>query len=280
MLVIAGLGLYGLRDLSLGILEIAQEADWIYLERYTSLAPGFSVESLEKLLGKQVENVTRQDLENLSGRKLLEKARENTVLLLTFGHPLVATTHASLVTEARKAGIPVKVLPAPSVLDGIICSTGLHIYKFGRTVTLVFPDRERKTYPYTTYAVLRDNLARGLHTLMLLDIRQEEGVFMDIPTAATLLLELEEVFREHVLSKNTLAIGVARATAPDEIVKIGDLHELTEMNFGAPPHSLIIPGLLHDSEIEFLSSVHGASVEVMVKWNENVKKKFKNIFEG
>ncbi|MEM0376562.1 MAG: diphthine synthase [Thermofilum sp.] len=279
MLVIAGIGLYGLRDLPLGVIEIARGADRIYLEQYTSLAPGFSLEALEELFGKHVEEVARQDLEEQSGRELLEQARKSTVLLLTFGHPLIATTHTSLVVEARKAGIPVKILPAPSVFDGVICSTGLHVYRFGRPVTLVFPERGRKIYPYTTYAVIRDNLRRGLHTLLLLEIRRQEGVYMDVATAAALLLELEEVFHEHVISEDTLAIGVARATAPDEVVKVGELRELAGEDFGPPPHSVVIPGVLHDSEIEFLSSVHGAPVEVMINWNKHVKKRLESTFE-
>lgn len=279
MLVVAGIGLYDLRDLPLGVLEIAREARRIYIEQYTSLAPGFSVEALEKLLGKRVEEVSRQDLEEQSGKKLLEQAREGIVLLLTFGNPLLATTHTSLVVEARRAGVPVKVLPAPSVLDGVVCSTGLHVYKFGRTVTLVFPEKERRVYPYTTYAVIRDNLKRGLHTLLLLDIRRQESLYMDIATAAALLLELEEVFRENVLSEDTLAVGVARATAPDEVVRVGVLRELAGSDFGPPPHSVVIPGILHDSEIEFLSCVHGASVEVMTTWNELVKRRFGSTFE-
>lgn len=276
MLVIAGLGLYGLRDITLGVLELARGADWIYIEQYTSFTPGFTAEALERLLGKKVEEVSREDLENRSGLKLIEKAREGTVVLLTSGHPLIATTHASLVIEARRAGVPVRILPAPSVLDGIVSTTGLHIYKFGRTVTLVFPDRERRIYPYTTYAVIRDNLRRGLHTLVLLDIRREEGAFMDIATAAALLLELEEVYREEVLSEDTVAIGIARATSPDEVVRVERLRNLRGIDFGPPPHSIIVPGLLHDSEIEFLSAVHSAPVEVMIEWNRAVRKGLKD----
>lgn len=281
MLIIAGLGLYSLRDLPLGVVETARSADFVYLEEYTSFVPGFNLEALERLLGKKVERVTRHELEDLSGRTLIEHARTHTVLLLAPGNPLVATTHASLIVEARRAGVPVRVLPAPSVVDGVVCSTGLHIYRFGRPVTLVMPDAERGFYPYSTYCVIKNNLRRGLHTLVLLDLRRDAGLelFMDVASAARTLLEMEELYREGVLSEETLAIGVARATAPDELIKVAHLAELARIDFGGPPHSLVIPGLLHDSEIEYLSMVHGADVEVMLRWNSYVKAKYADTLE-
>ncbi len=281
MLIIAGLGLYGLRDLPLGVLEAVRGADFVYIEEYTSFIPGFSLEALEQLSGRKIERVSRRDLEELSGRALIERAKRGTVLLLVPGNPLVATTHTSLIAEARRAGVPVKVLPASSVIDGVVCSTGLHVYRFGRPVTLVTPDRERKLYPYSTYYVIKSNLRRGLHTLVLLDLRRdsEPETFMDVASAAKTLLEMEDLYREEVLDESTLGIGVARATAPDEVVRVGSLAELSRAEFGGPPQSLVIPGLLHDSEIEYLYLVHGADTGVMKEWNRRVRTKFADTLE-
>ncbi|MCC6039715.1 MAG: diphthine synthase [Thermofilum sp.] len=279
MLVLAGLGLYSTRDIPLGVLELLRRADVIYFEGYTSLAPFLNRETIERLCGREVKEVKREDLEERSARELLAEAAEKLVVLLTVGNPLLATTHAAIVLEAKRRGVPFLVLPSASVIDGIICATGLHIYRFGRVTTLVFPDEEKGFYPLSTYYAIKSNMSRGLHTLVLLDIKAEEGRYMNPGYAAQLLLRLESMLSEGVLDENTLAIVVARATAPDQEVKVCTLGEAAQEDFGQPPFSVIIPGLLHATEIEYLQHVHGAPPEVMVRWNERVRKRFSNTLE-
>jgi len=279
MLVVAGLGLYGTRDIPLGVLELLREADVIYLESYTSLAPSLNKEALEKLCGREVKEVKREDLEERSARELLAEAAERVVVLLTVGNPLLATTHTAIILEAKKRGIPFLIIPSASVIDGVICATGLHIYRFGRVVTLAFPDEERGFFPYSTYFAVKSNMSRGLHTLVLLDIRVEEGRYMDPRCAAQLLLKLESMLSEDVLGENTLVIVVARATAPDQYVKVCTLGEAAQKDFGQPPFSMVIPGLLHATEIEYLHHVHSAPLEVMLRWNMHVKKRFSSTLE-
>ncbi|ABL78091.1 diphthine synthase [Thermofilum pendens] len=276
MLVVAGLGLCGTRDISVGLLREAEDADEIFLETYTSVSPGLRVEDLVSVLGRGVKLVTRKDLEDESARTVLEVAARGKALLLTIGNPLIATTHSSIVVEAAKRGIKVRVLPAPSIIDGIIASTGLHVYKFGRVVSLVFPeDPSLKNYPYTPYSVLKDNVSRGLHTIFLLDIRADEGRYMLFREASELLLRLEERFQENVVDENTLVIGVARATAEDEKVFAGRISEAINADLGNAPHTLIVPGELHDSEIDFLHYKTGRPVEVFKSWNAKVNAKKK-----
>jgi len=279
MLVIAGLGLYSIRDIPLGVLDLLKKAEVVYFESYTSLAPSLNKEVIEALVGKKVKEVKREDLEDRSAQELLAEAHEKLVVLLTVGNPLIATTHSAIVLEARKRGVPFLILPSASVIDGIICATGLHIYRFGRVVTLVFPDEERGFFPFSTYFAIRSNLSRGLHTLVLLDIRAEEKRYMDPGYAAQLLLRLENMTSGGSLSENSLVIVVARATAPDQEVAVCTLGEAARRSFGQPPFSLVIPGLLHATEIEYLHHVHGAPLEVMLKWNEHVRRKFSSTLE-
>jgi diphthine synthase len=271
MLVLAGIGLFNLRDIPLGLLSEVSDASAVFVETYTSIIPSFSLDKLSRLLNRQIIQLTRSDIENRGAKIILERARNEKVVLLVVGNPLLATTHASLVIEALKLGIAVKVIPAASVIDGIVVSTGLHVYKFGKIVTLVFPeDEELKSYPYTPYETLKDNLSRGLHTIFLLDIRQEEQRYLTAPQAALLLLRIEEKFKENVLNEDTLAIAVARATAEDEQIFVGKLSDLKNKDLGGPPHSLIIPGHLHYSEIEFLYYRTGTSMEVLKDWNRRL----------
>jgi diphthine synthase len=271
MLVIAGIGLFDLRDIPLGLLEEVKDASAVFIETYTSVLPGFSVDKLSRLLNRQIIQLVRAEIEDKGAKIILEKAKNEKVILLVVGNPLLATTHASIIIDAYRLGITVKVIPAASVIDGLIVSTGLHAYKFGKIVTLVFPeDKELKNYPYTPYQTLSDNLSRGLHTIFLLDIRQEERRYLLAPEAASLLLKIEEKFKENVLDDDTLAIAVARATADNEQVYVGKLSDLAARDLGGPPHTLVIPGLLHDSEIEFLYYKTGTAIGVFKDWNKKL----------
>ncbi|MGB9709743.1 MAG: diphthine synthase [Infirmifilum sp.] len=277
MLVIGGLGLYGLRDVSLGLMEEIKTADIVFLEEYTSITPDFSKSVFEKITGKTLRSLSRKDLENGITEEILEASQKLKVVFLTFGNPLIATTHAYLVAEAYKRGIEVKIIPAPSVIDAILCSTGLHIYKFGRVATLVYPQKEFNFYPYTSYRVIGDNLDRGLHTLLLLDIKAEENKYMSIPEAAELLMMLEEKFREGVISPDTIIIAVSRALTPTEEVFVGKISEAISLKKTAPPHSIVIPGILHDTEIDFLQYKLRMSREVFIEWNKSVGKRLRSI---
>ncbi len=274
MLVVGGIGLYGARDITLGLTEYLKRADKVFLEVYTSVAPSFSEDLIKDMFGVEPVLLTRRDLEERGGEPVLRAAETGLAVFVTLGHPLMATTHRMLVVEARRRGIDVVILPAPSVFDGVVSATGLHVYKFGRIATLVYPQPEYGFYPLSTYEALLDDLRRGLHTLLLLDLKVEEGVYMDVPDAARVLLELEEKAGGGVVRGELLIIGVARATAPDGVVAAVRLREVGEVEWGPPPHSIIIPGLLHESEMEYLSIVWGVEREVLDSWNSIVRNEF------
>jgi diphthine synthase len=267
MLVIAGLGLYGLRDLTLGVLEYLRKADRVFVELYTSILPCFDLSKLEELAGKRVTIVRRAELEGAWLRELLKMAERELVMLLAPGDPFIATTHMSLRLEAVKRGIEVKVLPSPSVINAVAASTGLDFYKFCRPVTIVKPNA--KYFPSTPYHVLRDNLARGLHTLFLLDLDVEKGYAMTAHEAVDILLELDRREGEGILDENTLFVAVARATSDDEIVKAFTPRQRPVL--GSPPHLLIIPGLLNPVEAEALQHLAGAPPELLKNWCSKLK---------
>lgn len=275
-LILGGTGLYALRDISLGLLEELRRADEVYIEEYTSVVPGFHREKLEELVGKNVNVLSREDVEGERLLRLLESARKKDVVLLAHGNPFIATTHSSIVTEALRRGVEVRVYPAPSVIDAVVASTGLHIYKFGRVATLTFPDEKLKFYPYTTYKVVGDNITRGLHTLLLLDLRTEEERAMTISEAALTLLRLEEVFKEGVIEPDMLVLGVSRALSPTEEIFLGTLREAVKVPDSPPPHSLVVPGLLHYTEIDFLCTKFGFEREVLEQWNKRVERRLQS----
>ncbi|ENN96446.1 diphthine synthase [Methanocaldococcus villosus KIN24-T80] len=249
MLILAGLGLYDEQDMTLKTLNFAKKADKIYAEFYTSILTGTSIEKIEEVIGKKIEILYREDIEN--SYKVVEEAKEKDVMLLTAGDPMVATTHIDLVIEAKKRGIKVIIINAPSIYSAVSI-TGLQIYKFGKTASIVFP--EKNYFPETPYNVIKENLERGLHTLCLLDIRVEknEKKFMTANEALKVLLEIEKKRKEGVINLDTKAIVLARVGSLEPLIVYGKIRDLIDYNFGKPLHSLIIPGKLHFMEEEAL----------------------------
>jgi len=248
MLILAGLGLYDERDITLKTLEYARKADKIYAEFYTSLLTGTTLDKIEKVIGRKIILLTREDIE-YRGDKLIEESKNKEVMLLTAGDPMVATTHVDLAIEAKKKGIDVIIINAPSIYSAVGI-TGLQIYKFGRTASIVFP--EPNYFPETPYYVIRDNLKMGLHTLCLLDIQSDKNRFMSANEGLKILLELEDRKGENVLSENTKVVVLARVGSLKPKIVYGKIKDLIDYDFGPPLHSIIIPGKLHFMEEEAL----------------------------
>ena len=248
MLILAGLGLYDEKDMTLKTLEYAKKADKIYAEFYTAVLTGTTLDKIEEVLGKKIILLSREDVE-YRGNKLIEESKDKVVMFLTAGDPMVATTHIDLVIEAKKRGIDVRVINAPSIYSAVGI-TGLQIYKFGRTASIVFP--EPNYFPETPYNVIRDNLKMGLHTLCLLDIQIDKNRFMSANEGLKILLELEDRKRENILSRDTKVVVLARAGSLKPKIVYGKIGDLIDYDFGPPLHSIIIPGKLHFMEEEAL----------------------------
>ncbi|MEM3823472.1 MAG: diphthine synthase [Candidatus Bathyarchaeia archaeon] len=247
-LVFVGLGLHDELGISLKGLEEAKTADAVFLELYTSLMPKFSLENFEKLAGKKVQVVSRKLLEDDSGKIILEAAKKGKAILLVPGDPLVATTHIALRLEAEKSGIKTSVVHGASIVSAVMGLCGLHNYKFGKSVTIPFPEN----FSETPYTVLAQNIRLGLHTLSLLDIDVEKDRYLTIREALEMLFKIEKKRSEGVICDKTLVVGVARAGSSDPTVKADFAPELLNYDFGNPPYSLIFPGKLHFIEAEAL----------------------------
>jgi diphthine synthase len=142
-------------------------------------------------------------------------------------------------------------------MSAIISLSGLHNYKFGKTVTIPFPE----TPATTPYNVIAQNKKLGLHTLCLLDLREPENRYLTINQAFKTLQTMEEQKQEKIITQNTIAIGVARAGNDCPLLKAGFIKELSNFDFGLPPYSLIFPGDLHFMEIDALVAFANAPIE-------------------
>jgi diphthine synthase len=248
MLILAGLGLYDEKDMPLKTLEFAKKVDKIYAEFYTAVLTGTTIEKIEETIGRKIEVLSREKVE-YETEKLIEEAKEKDIMFLTAGDPMVATTHVDLAVEAKKKGIEVIIINAPSIYSAVGI-TGLQLYKFGKTTSIVFP--EPNYFPETPYDVIKENLKMGYHTLCLLDIHADKNKFMTANEGLKILLELEKRRKENVITEDTKVVVVARAGSLKPKLVYGKIKDLINYDFGKPLHCIIIPGKLHFMEEEAL----------------------------
>ena len=260
-LIFVGLGLNDEKGITLKGLEAAKKADTVFIELYTSLMPELSIEKLEKLIGKKIKIVSRRDLEEESGAEIISAAMNGTTVLLVPGDPLIATTHIDLRIRAEKKGIKTNVIHAPSIISAAIGISGLQVYKFGKTVTIPFP--EYGVISETPYNIIMENRQRNLHTLCLLDVKAEKEKYMTIKEALEILMKIEEEKNKGIITGDTLAVGIARVGSENTEVKAGAVNKLLKYNFGSPPHTLIFPASLHFMEVKALITLAKAP-----KWIE------------
>jgi diphthine synthase len=250
-LSLISLGLRDERDMSLRALEEARACDSLYAELYT-MKMDTTPKVLSELIGRRVIPLRRAGLEEKS-ESLLMEAEEQRVGILIGGDCLTATTHISLIVDARKMGISTEVIHSSSIITGV-GETGLSIYKFGKTVTLPMEDKGPVD---TVVRTLRQNWDHGLHTLVLLDLDMEKGRFMTIPQALGRLLEFKD------FDGKTLVVGVARLGSDSSIIRAGTVESLAGVEFGGPPQALVFPGRLHFQEEEALKILAGCSGELL-----------------
>lgn len=257
MLVFIGLGLRG-GEISLRGIREARGADAVYAELYTSLVPGLDLKQLEQKIGKPIKIVGREVVEGRPD-EILEASKKGRVAFLVPGDPMMATTHVDLRLRAAKSGIETRIIHAASIASSAPGLAGLQSYKFGPSATVPFPDNP-STRPYE---VLAENRQRGLHTLLLLDLRAEQGRSMSANEAIKIMLGLEGKIKKRAFTLDTLAVVVARAGSDDVVIKAGRVGELGKLDFGPPPHVLIVPGKLHFMEAEALKVFAGAPEEAV-----------------
>ena len=260
-LYLIGLGLCGAKDISVRALEIVKSCDKIYLEAYTSLLSS-TIEELSEFYGKEIiladRNQSEQGMDDF-----IQSAKDKDIAFLVIGDPVSATTHMGIYRTAKEQNIKIQVIHNASIFSAVGI-TGLQPYKFGKTTSIPFLDRVPNLE--TPYHVIKANQSIGAHTLCLLDIMvdnvaQETGNkdqtesntrFMTILQALEVLEDIESRLKEKIITDETLVVGCARLGHDDFIVKSGPLKEIKEFDFGAPLHSLVIPGKLHFSEEEIL----------------------------
>ena len=253
MLWFVGIGINGHRGLSIEALDVLRKCDIVYIERFTGALTEVDLQGLNSLLEVPTKPVQRWFVED--GRDLLETARTKDVALVTYGDPLIATTHSELRSRAAKNSIKTAILHSASGIASIIGESGLHVYKFGRMVTMM----SELHSAVTVYNTIFQNLLAGSHTLILTEYshndESKEPFFLNPSSVFKMLLDAERVHKHEIFSDGTFAVVASRVGMQDQKMISGKVQSLLKVEFGIGPHSVIIPGALHFTETQALASV-------------------------
>ncbi len=287
MLTFVGLGLYDERSVTVAGREAIRSCDRAFAEFYTSDLVGTTVAELAADHGVDIEVRDRAGVER-DPEPILDAAAEADVCFLAAGDAMVSTTHVDLRLRAEARGIDTRVVHGVSAASAVPALCGLQNYRFGKAVTLPFPDAHGAgAVPPSVVESVEANLARGLHTLVYLDITADDeqrarraergaraseratgprrgdgdarGTYMTGDVAADLLVNGWT---------DRLGVVVARAGGPAPVVAADRLSALAEREFGGPLHALVLPGDLHHVEREALSTLAGAPAAALAVHNE------------
>jgi diphthine synthase len=256
MLWFVGTGINGYRGLSLAALDVLKKCDTIYAERFTSALSDDDLESISALVGKKIKPVQRSFVED--GREILENAIKSEVALVTYGDPLIATTHSELRARAARDSVKTRVLHAASGITSIIGETGLHVYKFGRMVTMMAEPQSA----ISVYNTIFENLLAGSHTLILTEYNNSsshdergEPFFLEPGAVFKMLLDVERDQRYQIFSNNTFAIVASRVGQDGQRITSGKVGSLAKIDFGTGPHTVIVTGSMHFTESEAVAAL-------------------------
>ncbi len=230
-------------DLTLSAIDELKKCDEVYIETYTNLIENEKIAKLEQLLKKKIVSLERNKVES---KFLIERAKDACVALLVSGDPLIATTHVSLLIDAKKVHVKTKIIHNSSIFSAAAGKAGLQIYKFGKTASI--PNPRQNYNPTSWFDIIKENLKSEAHTLVLLDTEPQ-------PMDAKVALDLIEKTDKDKILKNKKIIILSRIGEDNETINYGEIKKLKEIDLGKPPFAITIPGKLHMIEEEYLDEI-------------------------
>jgi diphthine synthase len=264
MLWFVGLGISGFKSIPIEAIDILSNADIVYLEQFTSPIGKSDLIKIKNAMKGEFKLAKRWLVED--GNEILKNAKKKKVVLLAYGDPYIATTHIELRTRAIEEKIKTRSIHASSSLTSMIGECGLHFYKIGRIATIM-----SEMALTTPYYVIYKNIIEGNHTVLLLEYNQDKDFFLDPKDALKGLLETEKGQTRNVISLSSYAIVASRIGFKDQKIISGKISSLRKIDFGKPPHTIIIPGRLHFTESDALKML-GQCVDEPYDNTEKTKK--------
>lgn len=264
MLWFVGLGISGFKSIPIEAIDILSNADIVYLEQFTSPIGKSDLAKIKNATKGEFRLAKRWLVED--GNEILKNAKKKKVVLLAYGDPYIATTHIELRTRAIEEKIKTRSIHASSSLTSMIGECGLHFYKIGRIATIM-----SEMALTTPYYVIYKNIIEGNHTVLLLEYNQDKDFFLDPKDALKGLLDTEKGQIRNVISLSSFAIVASRIGFKDQKIVSGKISSLRKIDFGKPPHTIIIPGRLHFTESDALKML-GQCVDEPYDNTEKTKK--------
>ncbi|MEX0862592.1 diphthine synthase [Nitrosopumilus sp.] len=265
MLWFVGLGISGFKSIPSEALDVLSNADIVYLEQFTSPIGKSDLTKIKNATKGEFIPAKRWLVED--GKEILENAKKKKVVLLAYGDPYIATTHIELRTRAIEEKIKTISIHASSSLTSMIGECGLHFYKIGRIATIMSEIKSMTT----PYYVIYKNIIEGNHTVLLLEYNQDKDFFLDPKEALERLVETEKGQKREVINTSTYAIVASRIGFKDQKIISGKISSLLKIDFGKPPHTVIIPGRLHFTESDALK-IFGQCIDEPYDNSEKTKK--------
>ena len=246
MLNIMGLGLRGLKSITMEEYETLRDSDIVYFETYTSISPESTFNSLKKICMGSLMKANREFIE--TDKRILMEAKNKIVTLLVTGDALSATTHNEIRLEAERLGIIVNIFENASIITAFTSKTGLFNYRFGNIVSMPFV--YENFFPVSVYDKIYLNYSNNMHTLLLLDLAN--GRTMPAYQALLTLLSMEEKRNNGMINEDTeVIVGIAIASDEEKIID-SNIKNIMRSKPDGSPVSIIIPVNLNEKEREFL----------------------------
>lgn len=261
LITFIGLGLNDEKDISIKGLDVIKKCDKVYAEFYTAKLFGTNISKIEELINKKIIILKREEVEK--GDEIIDDAKDKHIVFLSCGDSMTATTHLDLRLRAIDEGIKTDIIHGSSIVTAVPGLLGLQNYKFGRTTTIAFPEKDY--FPISPYNIVKENRKMGLHSLVLLDIQVDENKYMSADEGIKILEEIERKIGDRIFIDESIICVVARAGSSNPILKADYLKNLKNKDFGPPLHTLVIPGNLHFMEIESLEKIADLPKEISKK---------------
>ena len=263
------MGINGYKGISIHALDILKKCDIVYFERFTSPLYDDDLINLNSLIDGRRRIIPAERWLVEDGKQILEQSKSGNVALITYGDPLVATTLSELEVRARKNSIDVDIIHSASGITSLIGESGLHIYKFGRAVTMMSEPQSA----ISVYNTVFDNLLSGNHTLILTEYNNNDNefFFLDPKEVFKILIDIENDLKYKVFSEETFVIVASRIGTLERKIVSGKIKSMTRMSFETGPHSIIIPGSLHFTELDAIR-ILTLNVDEPIDNAENIQK--------
>ncbi len=272
MLWFVGLGISGTDSISIATQKLLKQADIVYFEQFTSPISKNDTAKIKKIVKSKLKIAKRWMVED--GTEILKNAKKKKVILLAYGDPYIATTHIELRVRAMQEKIKTQTVHAASSLTSMVGEAGLQYYKIGKIVTIM-SDMKTMTTPYY---VIYKNLIDGSHTVLLLEYNQDSKFFLEPNQAFNALLEIEKEQKRNVIQSSMFVIVASRIGFKNQSIISGKISTLSKIDFGKPPHTIIIPGKLHFTESDAIKILTKCYDEP-INNSENMKKIAKQMIE-